>query len=242
MGNWENTTYIEHGDASQVAECLAALFAGEGMQQIARPAPREPLRYDPMQYRNAVENNLWGIAVFPGSPGWTVIKTAPFELLGERAAQAGRMRLAELAARLDVAGFQVNLYDSSALVLVEADRHGRCLLSGFKPVSDTRDPLRFHEEQITEDRIDVRFELLPFQTLVEECSSERYGGGLLLDDDELVARLARKLGGANAGWCSNSTCVEALIPHRPLIALGGIELYFEWPARDRIGSWVKASD
>jgi hypothetical protein len=26
---------------------------------------------------------LWAIAVFPGAPGWTVVKTAPFELLAE---------------------------------------------------------------------------------------------------------------------------------------------------------------
>ncbi len=118
--------------------------------------------------------------------------------------------MAELAARLDVAGFQVNLYDSSALVLVETDRRGRCLLSDYRPVSTTSDSLGFHGEQIAEDRLEVRFELLPIQTLVEECSS--------------------------ADWCSNSSCVEALIPHQPLLAHGGLELYFEWPMRDRAGS------
>jgi hypothetical protein len=64
---------------------------------------------------------------------------------------------------------------------------------------------------------------------------------LWLDNDELVARLAQELGGANGNWCSNSTCVEVLIPHQPLMALGGIELYFEWPARDRIDSPVEES-
>ncbi len=66
MGDWENTTYIKLGDASQVADCLAALFAEEGMRQIGRPAPRIPTRYDPMQYGRATENNYWGVAVFPG--------------------------------------------------------------------------------------------------------------------------------------------------------------------------------
>lgn len=87
----------------------------------------------------------------------------------------------------------------------------------------------------------MRFEILPFQTLLEEGSSEGYGGGLWLDNDKLVARLAQKLGGANADWCSNSTCVEALISHQPLPALGGIELYFERLASDPIGSTVEAS-
>jgi hypothetical protein len=48
-------------------------------------------------------------------------------------------------------------------------RQSRYLLSGYGPGSIRNpDPLRFNEEQLAEDRIDVRFELLPLQQLVWE--------------------------------------------------------------------------
>jgi hypothetical protein len=232
MGNWENTTYIEHGSARLVADAIAALLRLEGMQHVPRPAPRLPERFDPVQYAGAMENNLWGVAVFPGSPGWTVVKTAPFELLGERAPGASRMRVIELAGRLGAAGCQVNLYDGSSVVLIEVDRQGRYLLSGYCTLSDGADPLSFHEEQISEDRVDVRFELLPLRQLVEE-SIRDLGNGPWRDDDELVMRLADTLGGDNAASCDNITSAHLLLSHLPLTMPGGIDLYFEWPARDR---------
>jgi hypothetical protein len=185
-----------------------------------------------MQYAGAMENNLWGVAVFPGSPGWTVVKTAPLELLGERAPGAGRMRMVELAGRLKAAGCQINLYDSSSVVLIEVDRQGRYLLSGYRLHSNNPDPLSFHGERISEDRVDMRFELLPLQQLVEE-SIRDLGNGPWPDNDEFAMRLANTLGGDNAAWCDNITSTRHLLSHLPLTMPGGIDLYFEWPARDR---------
>ncbi len=233
MGYWENTTYIAHGHALAVAEAMAALLQAEGMRRMERPAQREPTRFDPMQYADAAENDLWAVAVFPGAPEWTIVKTAPLELLGERAPGASRMRLVELACRLGASGFQINLYDSSALVLVEADAEGSCLLSGYRPGSARNpDPLMFHAERLSEDRIEPRFEILPLQQVVEGCLSE--GHGLRsLDNDRLAARLADALGGESSRWCDNATSVDLLLRHRPLPMRGGIELYFERPARNR---------
>jgi len=131
MGNWQNTTYIRQSDTQAVADAIIALLREEGMQQVARPASREPEPFDPMQYAGAMANNLWGVVVFPGAPGWTIVKTAPFELLGERAPDANCMRLVKLAARLKAAGLQINLYDSTLFVLIEVDDQSRYLLCGF---------------------------------------------------------------------------------------------------------------
>ena len=239
MGHWENTTYIEQGNAQRVAGAIVALLREEGMQQVARPAPRQPERFDPMQYAGAMENNLWGVAVFPGSAGWTVVKTAPLELLGERAPGANRMRMVELAGRLEAAGCQINLYDSSSVVLIEVNRQGRYLLSGYCMLSDNPDPLSFHGEKISEDRVDVRFELLPLQQLVEESIRDP-GNGAWCDDDEFVMRLANTLGGDNAASCDNITSAQLLLGHLPLTMPGGIDLYFEWPARDRRAESLEA--
>jgi hypothetical protein len=228
MGAWQNSTYIALGDVSRVAAAISALFGEEGMRPVARPAPRQPPRYDPMQYADALENNLWGVAVFPGAAGWTVIKTAPFELLAERAPGASAMRLAALGRRLGAGGCQVNLYDSSALILVEMDRAGHCALSGHHPAGG----LTFRGHDIAEDCLDVRFDALPLQHLVGQCTHDAYGGPLL-DNGELVDRLARTLAGANAACCDNRTMVDCLIPHRPLPVPGAVELYFAWPPGDR---------
>ena len=96
MGYWTNTTYINHGDPGAVAGCLIQLFEAEGMRQVPRPPERERVWYEPMQYATSARNNLWGVAAFPGADGWTVIKSAPLELMAERPARAGRMRLVEL--------------------------------------------------------------------------------------------------------------------------------------------------
>jgi hypothetical protein len=185
-----------------------------------------------MQYAGALENNLWGVALIPGAPGWTIIKTAPLEMFGERAPRARHMRLAILAARLAAAACQVNLYDTTSLVLVELDRSGRCLLSGYCLRSDSRDPLRFNDEEIGADRLDPRFELLPLQPLIDDCARDQ-DGVALLDNDAFVLRLAETLGGNNAAACSNLISVEHLLTHLPLTIAGGIDLYFAWPARDR---------
>ena len=232
MGYWENTTYLAHADAPAVAAAIVELFSQEGMAHVARPAERDHVPYDPMQYATALQNNLWGVAVFSGSEGWTVIKTAPLELLGERATGKNRMRLLELADRLGAAGFQINLYDSTALLMVEADGHGRYLLSGYRGMSDG-DPLDFHGEQLREDRIDVRFEYLPLQSHVEAHTSETYEGHRRTDDNALAQDLAQTLGGNNAAWCDNVTCVDTLLCHKPLPIADGIDLYFRWPAGDR---------
>jgi hypothetical protein len=232
MGNWENTTYVQHDDAQGVADALVELFSAEGMRRVPRPAPRKPARFDPMQYAGALVNNLWGVALFTGSPGWTVIKTAPLEMLGERAPGAARMRLADLVKRLGSAACQVNLYDSSSLLLVEVDREGRCELSGYCVRSGNPDPLRFNGEEIAEDRVDIRFERLPMQPVVDACTHSR-DGRAWLDNDEFVSRLAEALGGKSAAACSNLTSIDFLLRHLPLAMASGIELYFEWPARDR---------
>jgi hypothetical protein len=232
MGSWENTTYVRHDDVQGVADAIVGLFASEGMKGIARPAPRTPKRFDPMQYAAALENNLWGVALFPGSPGWTVIKTAPLEVLGERAPRAACMRLGDLATRLRTEACQVNLFDSTSLVLVEADRLGRCRSSGYCVRSDNPNPLRFNGEEIAEDRIEVRFDLLPLQSLVDACT-RRGDTGMWLDNDKLASRLAQTLAGDRAAACDNLTSVNFLLSHLPLEIAGGIDLYFEWPTRDR---------
>ena len=217
MGYWTNTTYLNHADCGEVAGALTRLIEAESRRRVDRPPTRVPGQYDPMQYKGADQNPLWGIAVFPGAPGWTVIKTAPLELLGERADGKKRMRLSELSAALGSPGFQYNVYDSSGAVLVEVDPAGTILLSGipYDP-DDDPDRITFHEEPWNVlERFDIRFEILPLEADP--------------DFDQMAARLAMELGGSNSKLCDNLTSVVTLQRHLPLEAAGGIELYFKRP-------------
>jgi hypothetical protein len=215
MGYWTNTTYLNHADHEDVAAALVGLIEAEGRRRVDRPPTRIPDQYDPMQYKGADDNALWGIAVFPGVTGWTVIKTAPLELLGERAVGKQRMRLTELSSALGCAGFQLNVYDGSGAVLVEVDPAGTILLSGIPYDSeDEPDQITFHGEPWDVlERFEVQFEILPLEADP--------------DFEQMARRLAGELGGPNSEFCDNLTSVVTLQRHLPLEAAGGIELYFE---------------
>jgi hypothetical protein len=222
MVGWQHTSYIEDGEPERVADALVSLFCREGMQQVAG------LSSGMLQHGRAMDNTTWAVAVLSGAAGWTIVKTLPLELLGEQAPTSHRMRLVDLAGSLGVSAVQVNLYETAFLVLVEVDRQSRYLLSGYGPGSIRNpDPLRFNEEQLAEDRIDVRFELLPLQQLVWE--STRYEcAGPTLDNEQLVARLACALGGRNAASCDDKWAVDFLLGRKPLpAASSGIALHFK---------------
>lgn len=221
MGYWANTTYINHGSVGDVSAAVTALCAAEGMDAIAAPAPRERLLVEPMQYDVALNNDLWGIAVFPGAPSWTVIQTSPLELLGERAADAARMRLADLCSRLAVPAFQLNVYDSTGVVLVEVSKAGEVLASGINFASS--EPFDWNGEKLSEDHAEAHFRLLPYQRLIADA----------MLGDEKAERIAERFGGANAQYCDNVVSVETLIAHQPFAAKGGTALYFKWPGPSR---------
>lgn len=205
MGYWTNSTYIRSGDTDAVAGALTRVLEGEGMRLISRPPERDPAPYDPMQYGDAAANDLWALAVFPGAEGWTVIKTAPLSLLGERSPGAPRMRLSDLCARLGTPGFHLIAYDSSGGVLAEADGQGGCRISGHCSAGGG-DPMDFHGEAIEEDRVDLRFEILPLQHVVDS-RSEASGPFRIIDVQAVCEALEEMLGGENARLCDNLTSV-----------------------------------
>jgi len=223
MGLWVNTTYVRRDSVQEVVHAVTALCRAEGMERIAAPAPRDRLLVEPMQYDVALHNDLWGFAIFPGAEGWTVIQTAPLELLGERAAGASRMRLAELCASLSASAFQLNVYDSTERVLVEVSATGKVLTSGFTMHGGSTDPFAWHGERLSEETFEAGFRLHPFQDLIADAAL----------GDELAERIARQFGGANAAFCDNGVSVDTLISHRPLAAAGGEVLYVRWRGESR---------
>jgi len=224
MGWWGNTSYVASGDAAAVAAELTAIFADEGMRVIATPPTRQRLLIEPMQYENALGNDLWGAAVFPGADGWTVVQTAPLHLLGERAAGAPRMRLAELCRRSGVDAFQLDVYDSTGIVLVECDAAGHALLSGITLQGNSGpDSMRWFDEALDAEHLQARFRRLPFGDMIEDGDA----------GEDIATRLAARFGGRNAAYCDNLVSVCTLIEHTPFDAEGGRVLYARWPGPTR---------
>jgi hypothetical protein len=221
MGLWQNTTYVRHESAGAVALALDEVLAREGMLRVPPPPPRKRLTFEPMQYDQALENDHWAFAVFPGVPGWTVIKSAPLEILSERAAGADRMRLADLCRCLAATAFQVNLYDSSSTVLVEVSAGGEVLMSGFNGEGD--DPMVWHGIEVSEERVAPAFELHDLGHLLGDGS------------DAFAHAAARAIGGANARFCDNLVSVLTLVQNDPFEAPGGSALHYRWtgPSRQR---------
>lgn len=225
MGYWVNTTYINHGNVAAVSEALTAMFHKEGMIAVAPPTQRAPVAGEPMQYDGALNNDLWGVAVFPGAESWTVIQTAPLELLAEQSPTTSRMRLADLCVALSASAIQLNVYDSTGNVLVEVSPAGRIAVSGFNMEGDAEDPFAWNGQRLSEDLLEAQFQLHPFQHLIEDA---------MLGDDKAEA-LRQSFGGANARYCDNVVSVKTLIRHEPFDAPGGSALYFKWhgPSRQR---------
>lgn len=124
MGYWENTTFVKTHDPLTVLAALERLFRKEGMQRIEPPQRPERYDYEPMQYAPALENDLWGIAAFPGKEPWTIIKTAPLELLAERPPGGLRIRLSDLCRDLSTVEFQIHVYDGASILLCEVVESG----------------------------------------------------------------------------------------------------------------------
>lgn len=151
MGAWLNVAFVQSADVEQVEKELSRLLTERG-RRLTTPRPRTPARSDPMQYGLGDEVQRWGVAGFQGAPGWTVLRTAPFELL----MQGAPPLLARLATRMDVPAFQYNLYDSAPEFLLEVDAGGRVERSGFVGMDVTR----YWGGEPPPDRFTVRFHLI----------------------------------------------------------------------------------
>lgn len=222
MGYWENTTYVKAEDPSAIIATMKRLFSEEGMQLVPQPSPRERCEYEPMQYAPALENDLWAVAVFPGKPGWSVIKSAPLELLSEFAPNESRPRISHLCQTLGTSAFQFNVYDGAAVLLCEVEGSGELHVSGMADFN--RDPTSWHGMVLDEDAYEPRFQVLPFQ----EMLSGAYGG------DQMASVLAGEFGGLNASCCDNLTSVDSLIGNLDVEAPGGAVAYFSWSGPSRV--------
>jgi len=231
MGYWVNTVYVHRAGVDDVVRAIERVFAAEAMERVPL-AERARMSIEPMQYDLACHNDLWGVAVFPGAAGWTVIHTAPLELFGELLIGSEERRISALCRELGSSALLVNVYDSSGVVVVECSAEGRVFIRGFNGQGGSDHPYRHHSDSATEEtyRIELR---------------EHAWLGLDLRDlwgEELSSLFAKTCAGANAAYCDNLISVDTLISRKPFGVPGGAALYFKWTGNSRqrfepCGSW-----
>jgi len=168
MGLWQHTAYLASEDLEAVERELEAICVVEGKRRVI-PAPRRRDPLDPMQVGTAATSRRWGIAGFTGAPGWTVLKTAPLELLADEA-----QRLGQLCRRLGCQGFQLNVYDGDAERLVEHAADGRHAVSGLGLPSPD-DPRRAAEGSPVEGSVAMRFSLIDVRDAAESARARAVG-------------------------------------------------------------------
>ena len=83
-----------------------------------------------MHYGKSLESSIWAFAWLPTTTEWTIVKTAPLELLCEYSRGNLRPRLAQVSMLLGCSAMQVNMYDGVSIYTVEADSTGNCCISG----------------------------------------------------------------------------------------------------------------
>jgi hypothetical protein len=254
----ERTVYIESADTSRIAEQIVQLFGHEGMLPVPRPSPRRSA-YHAAMLLDGAQHNTWGVAVFPGASGWSVIKTAPLNLLAEKSPRSGHMRLLDLCSALNAPGFLLDVYDAgNGRVLAETDGQGRISLSGRSwhdddiddaddllpsnlseskindfygtPIERLPGELRADEEAATK----LRFKLLnQLQPLIDFSRSPQCQIPAESTDVRICHYLAKELGGSNARFCGDWESLQPLRLFNPFPANGATILYFSWPPKNR---------
>jgi hypothetical protein len=219
MGYWENTAYICSNDLDRIARTITDVFAREDARLMTVPPERSGEEGITMQYRPAAENPIWAVAIIPARDGWTAVKTAPLELLLERAPQATRARLSDLAAALGAECFQHNIYDGSEYTMFECTPDGAIAVTGaaeqsqFIECDEKFTPIRFHGEPWTRANplTLVHADDTMMNDLDHGLTEDAFGQGM---------RVAGK-------GHSNRVQIEYLIRFRPLPIPKSRTLYFQ---------------
>ncbi|MCX5745735.1 MAG: hypothetical protein NT062_24940, partial [Proteobacteria bacterium] len=174
----------------------------EGWIAIPAPPPRAVPPLDRMRQASGTGSELWAVALAPGAPGWCVLQTAPLELLCEPSV-AGPPRIAALSRALATEAFQLNCYDSVALLLLEASAAGDSAVSGFC----LDDPAQYRKRMPrTIEEATPHFSLIHAPLELPKHAEAAW-----------LHTLA-SLGGPAAALFDNTAAFEHLLPHHPLPA------------------------
>ncbi|MBD2168191.1 hypothetical protein H6G04_27795 [Calothrix membranacea FACHB-236] len=139
------TTCIQSNNLDSIELAITRIFELEGCRRISQPPQplsNEELRQTPW----LLLPDLWIVGLFVSTPGWTIVKTEPNELLCRRARGAARPRLSELAMQIGCNAFHFGAYGHDG-ILLEVDAMGHTFISGAVNRIE-KQKNQFYDEQI----------------------------------------------------------------------------------------------
>jgi hypothetical protein len=179
MGEWGQATFFRTDDLDALERAIRDLCAEEGL--VAAPYVRRKREtWDRMQYGTGATSDQWALALGTGRGGWSIVKTAPLELLAEPG-PSGEHRLGIIARALRCDALHVSLYDGTAMLIAQAAPTGEVVLSGY-----TMDGPSFHGVEIDEEHIEPRIEHIDVPRSVHEALENSLADGF----NELLDQLA----------------------------------------------------
>lgn len=186
MSKWGQVTFFRTSNFDALERAIHDLCLAEGL--VAAPYVRRKREtWDRMQYGTGATSDQWALAIGAGQGGWTVVETAPLELLAEPG-PSGEHRLGILARALRCEALHVSLYDGIAMAIVQAAPTGEVVLSGY-----TMDGPSFHGVEIAEEHLRPRIRYVDVPPSVHEALERSLSDGF----DELLDRLG------NSEWVSD---------------------------------------
>ena len=173
MGEHTCIGFIHSSDLDAIEHGLTALYQQEGYHRIPKPPLhiRKSYAYYKSHWRFSNQlllDSLRAAALYPGAPGWTMVKVDPEEFLCSPTTGAERPRLADLTVAVGCDGFHLNMYDGDSLVLIESNAQGEIAFSGGGGSS----PEKF-AQYISKEHQQERFRLIEIPEMVQAILEDR---------------------------------------------------------------------
>lgn len=209
--------YLKFPDTQVLREQIVTLFSQEGMRSVERLSI-------PLDESPALQNNRWGVQILAGNSGWHALRCMPSDLWCDHAEGGSQARFVALCQTLGIPGFLLIQRDCNLeqayQVLMEADSKGNVAVSGH---------------WLTEGK-GTEFYGYPLDNLTLQPTS----AGLKKFWEESQSRDVTDIGDDSTELEKFSRHVSPILIGREswdvarnLPELGGITLFFEWPAQDR---------
>lgn len=176
-GFWNYTYCIRCDDLELIERAITRILEQESARRISLPPLSikiEELHRDPW----SLGHMLWTIGLFVSTPGWTIIKMLPEEVLCRRAKGTNYPRLSELAMQIGSDAFYVGLYEYGG-ILMETDAGGGIFISGSIS-SEYSEEGKFFDEQVNSQKsgqfflLDVPREMQQAKQVLQEEQNRKF--------------------------------------------------------------------
>lgn len=248
-------------DQSLIETALTEILEKEGFTRLSslpNNISLNEIQTQSREIRRRLIRELWLIGLFPGASNWTIIKTAPQEIMCRRDSRNNnsKPKLSELAVKIGYKAFHWSVYYDNYGILLETNENGNTVVSGYHPITRESEKYLFYQEPINYSEA-WKFQLIDIPKAVKEAIrpntkeewqekearlnelEKLFGQGVntQLEEAELLMGCATKadriirqfIGNSSCYWTKGITYYSAYTEAEQIKADGGRLLYFKPP-------------